>query len=91
MTELANALLLAIGPRDMKLWSISASSSSSRGGLLCGSAKFFNGVPLARGNVFPALNELPYMDRGGGPRGVVETLVRYDGGSWDGVVLFGLP
>jgi hypothetical protein len=67
----------------------SASSSSSCGGLLCGSAKRFSGVPLPRGNVLLAFIELPRKERGGGPSGVVEMFVRYVGGSCDGVVLFG--
>jgi hypothetical protein len=39
--------------------------------------------------VLLAFIELPRIERGGGPSGVVEMFVRYVGGSCDGVVLFG--
>jgi hypothetical protein len=48
-----------------------------------------SGVPLPCGNVLLALIELPKIERGGGPSGVVEMFVRYVGGSCDGVVLLG--
>ena len=64
-----------------------SSSYSSRGGLLSGTAKPFNGVFRPRGKVvFAGLNELPKTDRGGGPAGVVDGCVRCEGGGPAGVV-----
>ena len=64
-----------------------SSSYPSRGGLLSGTAKPFNGVFRPRGNVvFAGLKELPNTDRGGGPAGVVDGCVRCEGGGPAGVV-----